>query len=242
MKEGETLDYCYTIGVCDDEIIIHNRVKILLQRYSNGRGLQIKTLHFASARELIENRQKMDILLLDIEMPETDGIEAGLILREHKTDLKIIMLTGRKDRMKEAFSIEASGFVEKPVDEKELAEALDLVLQTMGPLKTTQIYRDGIPYDVPQKKIVYIEANKAASLIVTKDREYRSENSLTEWEAILDKKYFFRCHKSYIINLGEIDSIHDNYAKMTNGYRVAISRREKKEFMRKYMFFDTRWR
>ena len=73
-----------SIALCDDDAGTHKTVEDNLVRYEKTREIGIEIIHFYSAMELIKYTGKIHILLLDIAMPDMDGIEAGLILREEK--------------------------------------------------------------------------------------------------------------------------------------------------------------
>ena len=193
------------------------------------------------AFEIVE-QNKPDLIIMDLGLPGMDGIEAGHSLRRLNIDYKIIMLSGRSDRFTEAFEIEAYRFVVKPIEAETLIKALDDALHFRLGMRKVMVFRDRVQYDISQKLILYIEANQSDSLIYTTDSEYRSENSLSEWEEILDERIFFRCHKSYVVNMGEISQILDKEIRMINGDRVPLSRRLQKDFYLSYARYDTKWR
>jgi len=230
------------VGICDDEQYVHDIIDKVINLYSDSRGIEIEVVHFFSAEQLLIREAPLDFLFLDIDMPEMDGIEAGYKLRKRNIDYKIIMLTGREDRFKEAFKIEAYRFMTKPVNQDEVFDIIDVIRENKSLMKTVLVYRDGIKYDIAQKEILYIEANRSSTLIFTGKAEYRSERSLTKWITILDENIFFQCHKSFIVNMGKVEELHDTYIRMINSDRVAISRRLKKAFMHAYMKYDTKWR
>ena len=230
------------IGICDDDNYVHAAIDKLLNNYSKGKNISIIIRHYLSAENLLENSDNLDVLILDIDMPGMDGIEAGHLLRRQNVDYKIIMLSGRSDRFREAFEIEAYRFVDKPIEADSLIKALEDALHFRLGIRKVTVFRDRVQYDISQKNILYVEANQSDSLVYTTDSEYRSENSLSEWEEILDGRVFFRCHKSYVVNMGEISQVFDKEIRMINGDRVPLSRRLQKDFYLSYARYDTRWR
>ena len=229
-------------GLCDDEQYAHDSIAKILADYSQQRGVDIEILHYASAKELLEADNEMDFLLLDIDMPEMDGIEVGHKLRSKGVDYKIIMLTARDDRFREAFKIGAFRFVSKPFESKDIFEAVDDVLDNMSAFQKVQVHRDGVQYDIIQKDILYVEANHSSTLIFTTTNEFRSELPLSAWRDALDSKAFFQCHKSFIVNMGKIESINGNTIFMVGGDKVSVSRRLYNAFMSAYMEYDTKRR
>ncbi|MCM1106254.1 MAG: LytTR family DNA-binding domain-containing protein [Blautia sp.] len=218
------------IGLCDDEKAIHALVAEIL-------GKDYVLLHFDSAEQLLASKEPMDCLLLDIDMPEMDGIEAARKLQRRGISYKIIMLTSKRERFKEAFEINAFRFVTKPIDSNELLRALeDVYRRLLGVTKVT-VYREGVSYELTQNRIVYIAANRSETIVYTREEQFRSEGSLAQWQEILEKKLFFQCHKSYIVNLAEIESIGDAALQMKTGDKVEVSRRKRRELQSRYMKF-----
>lgn len=230
------------IGLCDDEKVTHEVVKKYIENYGVRREIDIRMIDYYSAEKLCENQETMDCLLLDIDMPKMDGIEVGYQLMEQDVKYKIVMLTAKEDRYRDAFKIGAFRFVPKPIDESELFSAIDDVRKYTIATKYEKAYRNGISYNILQKDIFFVEANHSETIIYTSNLEYRSEESLAEWEKKLDNRLFFKTHKSYIVNMRCIKEIKANVLYLENGDRVLISRRLRNDFLRTYMNFDTCWR
>lgn len=231
-----------TVGICDDENSIHGMVEQMMCDYSHNNNFCINTVHYYSAKELLTSYDELDCLLLDIEMPEMDGIEAAFRLREKGVEYKIIMLTGRTERFKEAFEIRAFRFVSKPVDIKELYRAIDAVRQRLIGRNIIHVYRDGVKYEIVEKDVLFFEAKGSITLIYTINNEYRSEESLMSWMSILDDRLFYQCHKSYIVNMGKILKLEKKTIIMSNGEKVAVSKRRCKSLQQAFMEFDTKRR
>lgn len=230
------------IGLCDDEEHIHNKVEKLMDEYARRVEISFKMIHFYSAKGLIESKDEIDVLLLDIDMPEMDGIAAADCLQKRGITYKIIMLTAMENRYKDAFKINAFRFVTKPIVENELYDALDDVRECMLGMEIEKVYLDGIAHEVMQREILYIEADRDVSLIFTKTLTYQSEDSLKKWMQRLDDVLFFQCHKSYIVNLGQIASIQKGIVTLYSGEKVSVSRRKRTELENAYMEYDTKRR
>lgn len=229
-------------AICDDERHIHGTVQKLMDKYAKQQGISYKMHHIYSAQELLSFEEEIDFLLLDIDMPKMDGIEAARILNARGINYKIVMLTSKAERFKEAFKIGAFRFVTKPILAEEFFEAVDEVRERMTGMAKIQAYRDGVLYEVVQRDILYLMADGNAVRIFTKHEEYRSEKPLKEWAKELDERVFFMCHRSYIINLGKIAEIEKDLAILTSGEKVPIARRKRTDLQQSFMIFDTKRR
>ena len=232
----------FKVALCDDEEYVFDIVNEKLQNYARLKGIEAKVTYYKTAETLLENADSMDMLLLDIDMPGMDGIEAGRLLNKKPHDYKVVMLTGRTDRFREAFVIEAFRFVTKPIVQEELFQAFDDVREWLSWLKKVVVWQKGIEYSVFQKDIVYIEGNRSTTRIFTEKNDFRSERTLAEWDIMLDSRYFFRCHKSFIVNMSKICKINKNVLEMVTGENLMISRRLNAEFRNAYMMYDTSYR
>lgn len=230
------------VGICDDEQYVHNIVEQMLQSYAESNNVSLWMIHYYSAQQILDGRDELNVLLLDIEMPKMDGIEVGYKLRDRGMDYKIIMLTAREDRYREAFKIGAFRFIPKPVERLELYSAIDDVRKHMSGWEKVTVFRDGVTFQVIQRDILYIEANKSETLIFTDNSEFRSEYSLAAWNKLLDRTSFFQCHKSYIVNMRKIEEIGVNEVRLVSGDRVAVSRRLRSSFRQAFITYDLKWR
>lgn len=229
------------LGICDDEELIHKRVERILGGYEAGRTCQLELRHFYSGQELLEFEGEMDALLLDIDMPEMDGIEAAHHLNKRGITYKIIMLTSKVERFKETFQIGAFRFVTKPIMEDELFQAIDDVRERMIGRKEMILYSNRAQVSIQQQDILYIMADRTRTIVFTKNTSYQSEQSLEQWEQELEKKMFFRTHRSYIVNLGKIESL-DKEAILVSGEKIPVSKRKRREVEAAYGTYDTRYR
>lgn len=230
------------VGLCDDEEYVCDSVYKILKNYGSEHQIEIEFIYYNSAKLLLEKRDMLDVLFLDIEMPKMDGIKAGMKLRDWNIDYKIIMLTVREDRFRDAFKIGAFRFVSKPINEVEFCLAINDVIDAMSINRSVIAYRDNVAFEISQKDILYIEANSSSSLIYTRDCEYRSEQSLKAWSNLLDKRFFFQSHRSYIVNMSKIENVQGNTIYLVTGDRILVSRRLRTSFLKAYMMYDTRWR
>ena len=182
-----------------------------------------------------------DLLFLDIEMPGLDGIAAGKILRKKNPHCKIVMVTCRDDRMREAFQLEACRFLSKPFDEEAFAEAMEGFEQSMAGCEKIELWEMRQLVRVRQREIIYVQTFDSYTEFIVGNRLMRSEKSLSALEEELDPKLFFRVNKKYIVNFRYIDS----YGKGELTIRektLIVSRRRKKEFERRYREFDLYFR
>lgn len=232
------------IGICDDEEVVNSRMEQLMDAYGEKNHIAMEYQYYQSGIKLIESEKisDMDILFLDIDMPELDGIETAYQLNRVKKDCKIIMLTSKVERFKEAFEIGAFRFVTKPIEQQEVFKVMDAVRNRMIGNKQHILLRDAKSYTIRQKDIMYVLIDKSSSYIYTEKYEFRSEESLDWWEKELDERLFFRCHKSYIVNMSKIQMMEKNQIQLVTEERIPIAKRRLKDLECCFMEYDTKYR
>lgn len=228
------------IALCDDEKCIHDTMESILAEYEKEKDCDIKITHFFSAKELLESKEEIQILLLDIEMPQMDGIEAAIHLQENGSVCKIIMLTGRPERFKEAFKIGAYRFVTKPVDSNELKEAIEDTRKTLAGYEKVQVKYENTLCWIFQYSITYVEACGDYVKVYTRERQFESDRTLKSWKEQLNSRLFIECHKSYIINLDYVKCVKKNAILLENDREVPIARRRKNQVVQAFVEYDTK--
>lgn len=208
------------IAICDDDGL---QIE-LLKKYCNLWLLENQIIAqiytFSSAESFLfayEDDKNYDILLLDIQMKELSGIDLAKKLRNIGDNIAIIFITGIKDFVFDGYHVQAVDYILKPVDEKNLKLALDRALST---IKTIEPYLI-IPYDnellkLKEKDIYYIESIGHYTHFYTINKEYKVKKGISAVESELTQNYFYKCHRSYIVNILHIDSISKNEVKIYN--------------------------
>lgn len=217
----------YKIAVCDDQERDREYVASLVKGWAEENGQTANVSFFVSAEDFLfhyEDEKNYDVLLLDIEMKEMDGVQLAKKIRQTDQNVQIVFITGFPDFMAEGYEVSALHYLMKPVSREKLSAVLD---KAVGNLKK-QERRLCVTFDhqtefVPLREIVFIEAQKQYVIIHTETGEYRRKASLTTIEKELDE-YFFKCQRSFIINLCYVKRINGDSVDMKNGANVPISR------------------
>lgn len=234
-------DEIINIAVCDDENYIHEEIREVLKKYEKEHDIKIKIFNFTNAADLLGFEEVIDILLLDIAMPDMNGLEVGFELRKRNKDYRIIMLTGLKEKAAESLKIGAFRFVEKPIETGEkLFEAIDSALATFIGYKKISVKYKYKAVDIYQYQIDYIKAMGGYVNIHAGKIVYESIKPLKVLKEELDSRMFIQTDKSYIVNMSVINKVGKNSVTLTNGDVIPVSRRMYKYFIEGYSFYDSK--
>lgn len=221
------------IAICDDEDLQIelltkyvrnweklNHQKVVIESYHNG-----SEFHFTWSGD-----DSFDILLLDIEMPNLNGIELARKIREKDENLQIIFITGVADFIGEGYDLQAVNYLLKPIKEEKLYDCLDTAVRKLpNEEQWLVIEQEDEIIRLNQSEILYIEAFSHTIDIHTKNGKYTIRKSISAIEKELVASLFVRCHRSYLISLLHIDKILKDEILLDGGDSVPLSRRRYKE-------------
>ncbi len=195
-----------------------------------NREIQLRT--FLSGEDLLNYDGQIDILFLDIQMKGMDGLETARKLRADKFRGFLIFITVLKEMVFQSFEVQAYDYLVKPVDEKQFGKTMERLYTSMqnaseGNLLVQQGYERRI---VPKDEIVFCEIiDRKIYLNLTSGEVVDYYERIENLESKLDS-HFFRCHRSYLINLKHLKGYKNGTAYMDNGKEVPVSRLRSKEF------------
>lgn len=226
----------YTIGICEDEPWFAADLKKKVEQYLKEKGLAGLIHTFAGGEELLSFAKNLDVILMDIKLPGKDGMMTAKRLRELGKNCQIIFITAYEKYVFQAFDIDAVHYILKPVTDERLYPALDkAVKRVTHEYGKTLLAADGESMArVAFGQITYCEVFDHQVLIHTIQKEYRVSGTLDALEKNLDQR-FFRCHRSYLVNMEHVTDKGDGYACLSGGGRVLISRRKQGEFTKRLL-------
>lgn len=231
-----------TCVIVEDEFPAREELKYFLTKHKEISLEKEFENPIDSLKYLQEN--KVDVIFLDINMPELDGMSLGKILTKLNPNIKIIFITAYRDYAAEAFEIKAFDYLLKPYSEKRITEVLNnlTMIKDNSPTKEVEkinkvtVFLDEKMVVLSLDEIYYIEVSEKESLVYTQNEIYTSKLKISKWEEILPKNKFYRTHRAYIVNLDKIKEVEPWF----NGtfvlkiqdlkFKVPVSRNNIKEF------------
>ena len=179
--------------------------------------------------EMVE-RHKPHVCFLDVEMPGMTGLECAKAIQDTDPHTMIVFATAHDDYMAQAFEVYAFDYMVKPFKVERVMKTLERIRQVMrmrsgqgeapqAPVTAIKArsaaasgrimlrHKEGVNF-VNQSDILLVQReNRSTVLYATDGRRFETSEALGDVQERLDPQIFFRCHKSYIINLNVIDSI-----------------------------------
>ncbi len=151
-----------------------------------------------------------DLVIMDIDMPRLSGIELGKKLRDQLPFLEIVFVTSHGEYIKDAFSVYASDFIEKPYDIERLKTTLGRIAQKLNVSEEVfEIKSQKTIRHIRISEIVYFEAFKRKTVIHTDAESIEADYTFKDLLDIFDSKLLYKSSRSFCINLMKVDSIKD---------------------------------
>lgn len=172
---------------------------------------------------------KIDLIFLDVEMPELDGIE---LLKSLENKPSVIMVSSKTDYAFEGFKNDVDDYIQKPVEFHRFYRSIEKVLAKQGNVtrgsKDEHIFvkSDSILVRVNLKDINYIEAMGDYVRIFTQNQKHMVLSTMKAFEEKLPSDQFLRVHKSFIVNLDKVNAI-NGFSIMFENKLIPISKSHK---------------
>ena len=236
------------IAICDDQIEELERTYSFTDKYYNLHPeLDISFRKFQSGYDLLESvgsRNRYDIYLLDILMPDINGIEVGTAIRENDNTAAIIYLTSSPDYALQSYQVDAGGYLLKPFDEKDLFSALDKVIAKLDAEDQKRyVFRtssEGIE-SLPYSHLLYLEYYQHRLIAHTIEQKtvesvyYRE--SFKELTSSLTDNRFVKISASMVVNMQHVRNINSREMRLSNGEILNISRYYMPETRKAFMTY-----
>ncbi len=236
------MDSIYSCILVDDEYQAIELLSDAIKAFH--KNLEIKATYGSWLKAMEGLREnKCDILFLDISINGRNSFD--LLKSIPPSDCEVIFITAHSEYTLEAIKQSAAGYLVKPFDELELADAVDRAIKKINLKRTTVVAnaatlpaKIGIPNAkgidfVEVNTIICLESMNHCTLVTTLDTQIISSYSLTRFMAILGKSTFFQTHRSYVINLNYIKRyLIAGVIVMSNNAEIPLSKNQREEFLK----------
>ena len=221
------------VAIVDDDIAIQNKLKQYMKDYEKEIDEKFNITAFSDASQIVENyRQVYDIIFMDIQMEEMDGLAAAEMIRAMDQEVIIIFVTNMAGFAIKGYKVDALSYVVKPI------LYIDFVQQLVKAVKRLEYSRNAFMLvtvnseitRVDISKISYMESVEHKVVIHMENEELTIYSSLKKLEQQVQGYQFARCNSGYLVSLRHVDRI-DKDTVVVGGDSLLISRSKKKAFM-----------
>lgn len=224
------------ILLCDDEQEYINEIKIYIEKFLLERSISFEIDTVNNPQEIIDSDNVYQLAFLDIQMDNIDGITLAKILKERNEKIVIFFVTSYNDYQDEAMDLRAFRFFEKPFDPERLYTGLERAMEYIDESYIDfYVSANNSQTKILVNDVIYVERANRQVTLVTTNCVYKTKETFDHWCNILQNSFFYRVHKSIIVNLHYITKYRYDEIVLNNTITIAIASRKQAAF-RKFWY------
>lgn len=226
------------VAICDDEQIFRKELHDYLVAYKTERKIQIDIYEFEDGKNFLDSDLIFDIVFMDYQMPEIDGLETAKKLRLKNSLCSIVFITSYSEFfIKDAFEVNTYRFFDKPISCDKIYSTLDAYIAQQKALAPIMVYDFDGQKTIPFKDIVLIEGDNKYCKIHTTTEIIPCSKTIIKTLSLLPEYCFYRTHKSFAINMYFVSKVETDNILMINGETAYLSRKYAPGFKKAYRDF-----
>lgn len=230
------------IAVCDDDKLLTGEIDGQLQRIQQKMGISFETDIFFDGEtlwEAIEKHGSYDIIYLDIEMENMDGITVARKIREQDPYTILLFVSSYDSYYEQLLEVEPLRFLRKPINPEKFEEYFKIAYGRLMNLDERLHFEfNKRLYQIPYRSIMYMESRRRViHLIENGGQEYRFYMKMNDLMQEISRvgHMFIRIHCSYVVNYYYIKTFGASEVVLLNGEVLPVSIEYKNEAMKFYM-------
>ena len=221
------------IAIVEDERRERAHLRDCLAYMAEKEQLEFDIVEFGSGEEFLGGYQPVyDIVLMDIELPGINGMETAKALRRLDSFVLLVFVTNMVQYAVSGYEVDALNYILKPVNRFDFALKMNKAISRTAKRteKSVQIRAGKDLYMLPVAAIRYLEVDGHYIVYHTTEGDYSEYITLKEAEKKLNKPYFVRCNRCYLVNLKYVAAVRDDVVQVGRD-ELLISRPQKKAFL-----------
>lgn len=237
---SERDDNMINIAICDDDSWYGGQIENLLYRVSEAEGIKIQTEVYFDGVSLIREVQKgtyYDLIYMDIQMKEQNGIDTARIIRKNNKSVLLIYVSSHEEYLKDIFEVEPFRFLPKPLDESKFIQYFKEAYYRIAENNTYfQFTFNKEIFRITYKDIVYFESRNRVIHVYLADgttEQFYGKLNNVEHEIAQGNQRFLRIHQSYLVNYNYVRNMNYSSVVLDAGegrvYTLQISEERQKK-------------
>lgn len=226
------------IAIVDDEDIQVDTMTSLIKEAAARLSLSVSLIDFSSGEAFLftlEDHPDLDMVFLDIEMNQTDGLEVAKKIRQTDKDLTIVFATAFAEYAVQGYDVQALDYLLKPIELDKVKRVLKRHLDRQpAVVEKVTLESQGEVIKLALDDILYVEVNRRECEIHTLNGSVTVSRTLKELSEELSED-FIQTHRSYLVNVSHMNRLLKTDIELSNGAVVPVSRRLVKQVQERFV-------
>ena len=221
------------IAIVDDEREAIEKLQTMIERFGEETDTEMDVLPFVDVLSFLNNYQaNFDIVFMDIEMPDVNGLKAAELIREKDHSTLLIFETNMGQMAAMGYAVEAFDFIVKPFSYETFRSKMNRVRHHLDRNRESNVafQSNGARIAMTAREIRYLEVNNHSLIFHTESGNYPTYGTLAEWRERLEPLGFASCNSCYLVNLRYVRKI-EKFTVTVGSEELQISRPRKKSFL-----------
>lgn len=198
------------IAIVEDEEANRVQLQEYIDRYALENGLNFQVICFSSGDAFLTHYDgRFDVILMDIEMPGSDGMQIAHRLREQDSQVVLVFITNMAQYAVQGYAVQALDYILKPLSYISFQMRFARALGRIDNQRHAQILLDcnNRQLRIPVRSIIYVEVQQKRLCYHTEQGDYTTRGTLKSAEEQLAKFHFAKGNNWYLVNLAQITEI-----------------------------------
>lgn len=234
------------VAICDDEKPMQTILENLLDEFGRLRNIDISIDKFDNGHDLLRvlNEKEYEIVFMDHQMQDIDGMETSRLIRSRNTDCVIIFVSAFPEVAVDSYEVNAFRFIVKPINKEKLFKAIDDHLRSIDYDNLLILNTNDGKWKIKMSDIIYAEAKGKHTIVRTVQKSFEINIHMKKIEDKLPSEKFCRCQRAYIAGFAHINNHTNAEIIFDNGERAQIGKayyaKFKNAFQEYIMRFNSR--
>lgn len=234
------------VAICDDEKPMQTILENLLDEFGRLRNIDISIDKFDNGHDLLRvlNEKEYEIVFMDYQMQDIDGMETSRLIRSRNTDCVIIFVSAFPEVAVDSYEVNAFRFIVKPINKEKLFKAIDDHLRSIDYDNLLILNTNDGKWKIKMSDIIYAEAKGKHTIVRTAQKSFEINIHMKKIEDKLPSEKFCRCQRAYIAGFAHINNHTNAEIIFDNGERAQIGKayysKFKNAFQEYIMRFNSR--
>ncbi len=228
------------IAICDDITECRLSVKCYAEEYFKLRHIECSIDEYKTGEDLIKSDKTYDILFLDIELGNLNGISVAKEIQKINRNTVILVVTAYNQYLDDAMDIQVTRYIDKPIKQNRIFSALDKALSVINESVIVLHAKDSRVIRLKASDIIYAEAKLRGVFVFTAENSFVIKETMKQLRPMLTASYFAVPHNSYIVNMNYIRSFQRSeifLARPCQNIRISVATRKQPEFKKRFLKF-----
>lgn len=223
-----------SIAIAEDDPKARDQYTQFLQTFRREYRMELEVTMYPDGQSLLGDfRSQFDLILLDIEMPQLDGMTTAQMLRRSDPEVLILFITNMAQYAIRGYEVDAMDYILKPITYFAFSQRLTRAISRIRRREERHylvVTVKGGTQKLDVATLQFVESQGHNLVFHTTQGDVAATGTMKEVEEKLESLNFFRCNKGYLVSLAHVDGVQDGCA-LVGRERLLISRGRKGEFL-----------